>query len=206
MPAGREMPMFPLGTVLFPYADLSLHVFEPRYQVLVRHVLAGEREFGVVLIERGHEVGGGDSRFAVGTTASVVRVEELTGGRWWLAAVGLQRIRVARWLDDDPYPRAVVEPCSEVPASSEQVEMARRRLEEALAELYALVRSREPRFVPPEPLAEDPIRAAFEAAAIAPLGSLDAQRVLEIDDPVERLGLVADLVRGQVELLGAALE
>ena len=45
--------MFPLGTVLFPYALLPLHVFEPRYRMMMNHVLAGDREFGVVLIERG---------------------------------------------------------------------------------------------------------------------------------------------------------
>lgn len=55
------MPMFPLGTVLLPGAILPLHVFEPRYQQLVRDCLdAPEHEFGVVLIDRGSEVGGGD--------------------------------------------------------------------------------------------------------------------------------------------------
>ena len=56
------LPMFPLGTVLLPGAVLPLHVFEPRYRQLVQDCLAGEPEFGVVLIERGSEVGGGDQR------------------------------------------------------------------------------------------------------------------------------------------------
>ncbi|MET1002223.1 MAG: LON peptidase substrate-binding domain-containing protein, partial [Acidimicrobiia bacterium] len=51
--------MFPLGSVLFPHALLPLHVFEPRYRVMMRHCLEGDKEFGVVLIERGSEVGGG---------------------------------------------------------------------------------------------------------------------------------------------------
>ncbi|MDP9419021.1 MAG: LON peptidase substrate-binding domain-containing protein, partial [Actinomycetota bacterium] len=58
-----DIPMFPLGTVLFPGVYLPLHVFEPRYQDLVRVCLEGTPEFGVALIERGHEVGGGDVRF-----------------------------------------------------------------------------------------------------------------------------------------------
>ena len=70
------MPMFPLGTVLFPYAVLPLHVFEPRYRVMTRRCLDGDREFGVVLIERGSEVGGGDVRFGVGTIARIVQVAE----------------------------------------------------------------------------------------------------------------------------------
>ena len=98
------MAMFPLGTVLFPYALLPLHVFEPRYRLMMRHVLDGDREFGVVLIERGSEVGGGDTRFDVATVARVVQAAELPDGRYALATVGMRRVRVERWLDDDPYP------------------------------------------------------------------------------------------------------
>jgi len=53
MAESRILPMFPLGTVLFPYALLPLHVFEPRYRVMIRHVMDDDRQFGVVLIERG---------------------------------------------------------------------------------------------------------------------------------------------------------
>ena len=56
------LPMFPLGTVLVPKAVVPLHVFEPRYQTMLVDVMAGDRKFGVVLIERGSEVGGGDVR------------------------------------------------------------------------------------------------------------------------------------------------
>src|SRR6478672_4324189 len=80
MPA-RRLPMFPLGTVLLPFAHLPLHIFEPRYRALVKDCLAGDGEFGVVLIERGHEVGGGDVRFGVGTVARIVQTAELPDGR-----------------------------------------------------------------------------------------------------------------------------
>src|SRR2546427_2200311 len=103
-----ELPMFPLGTVLLPYVVLPLRVFEPRYQALTRHVLAGTREFGVVLIERGFEVGGGDERFDVGTVARILEAAEAPDGRWRLLTVGSRRIRVEQWLEDDPYPRAMV--------------------------------------------------------------------------------------------------
>ena len=62
-----SMPMFPLGTVLLPSVLLPLHIFEERYRTLIRDVLDADREFGVVLIERGSEVGGGDTRSSVGT-------------------------------------------------------------------------------------------------------------------------------------------
>ena len=101
--------MFPLGSVLFPSLVLPLHVFEERYRTLMRHVLDGDHEFGVCLIERGSEVGGGDFRSGIGTVATVQEAAELPDGRWAVVTVGTRRIRVERWLDDDPYPRAVVE-------------------------------------------------------------------------------------------------
>src|SRR3954469_2762133 len=108
MTESRVMPMFPLGTVLFPHALLPLRVFEPRYRTMTARVLGADGEFGVVLIERGSEVGGGDTRFDVGTVARVVRAQELPDGGYALATVGLRRIRVAACLADDPYPQAQV--------------------------------------------------------------------------------------------------
>ncbi len=103
------MPMFPLGTVLVPHAALPLHVFEARYRVLVFDCLRADREFGVVLIERGSEVGGADQRFDVATVARIVEAHELPDGRWYLLTVGTRRIDVVRWLPDDPYPVALVD-------------------------------------------------------------------------------------------------
>ena len=100
------LPMFPLGSVLFPHALLPLHVFEPRYRVLMFDLQRQEPEFGVVLIERGVEVGGGDERYPVGTVARILEASETPDGRWAVLAQGTRRITVASWLADDPYPRA----------------------------------------------------------------------------------------------------
>ena len=113
------MAMFPLGTVLLPGAVLPLHVFEPRYQQLVRDCLeAPEHEFGVVLIDRGSEVGGGDSRSAVGVVARMLQVAELDAGRFAVVTVGTRRIRVTRWLPDDPYPCADVDDWPDSPVGA----------------------------------------------------------------------------------------
>ena len=103
--------MFPLGSVLLPGGVLPLHVFEPRYRQLVVDCLAGrdEPEFGVTLIERGCEVGGGDVRADVGAVARIARVDALDDGRYAVVAVGTRRIRVNAWLPDDPYPLADVD-------------------------------------------------------------------------------------------------
>ena len=74
--------MFPLSAVLFPHATMPLHVFEPRYRQLMRDCLAGDARFGVVLIARGPEVGGGDERNRYGTRGIITEAAELTDGRW----------------------------------------------------------------------------------------------------------------------------
>jgi Lon protease-like protein len=195
--------MFPLGTVLFPYAMLPLHVFESRYRIMTRHCLDGDREFGVVLIERGSEVGGGDTRFDTGTVARIVQAAELADGRWALATVGIRRFRVLRWHDDDPYPRAEIEALVE-PAATADDRRARDRVESALRDVFTLWRRIDDR-VPAEPPvpADDPAQAAFEMAAAAALGPLDAQRVLEAPDTAVRLALLEGLLGERAELLRA---
>ncbi len=82
MSNARRVPMFPLGTPLLPGSLLPLHVFELRYQIMMDDVMAREpHEFGVVMIERGYEVGGGDVRAGIGTVALVARSEEVDDGR-----------------------------------------------------------------------------------------------------------------------------
>ena len=104
----RPLAMFPLSAVLFPGMELPLHVFEPRYRELTDHCLAGDGQFGVVLIARGSEVGGGDQRFAVGTVAQIADASRFDDGRWALLVHGTRRIAVTEWWPDAPYPRAVV--------------------------------------------------------------------------------------------------
>src|ERR1700712_3321370 len=93
------LPMSPLGWVLFPAMPLPLRVFEERYLSLLAAVLPDEpAEFGVVLIERGQEVGGGDTRFDVGTVAQIVELEAGEGSVIVLA-VGNRRFEVLAWSE-----------------------------------------------------------------------------------------------------------
>ncbi|HKA85142.1 MAG TPA: LON peptidase substrate-binding domain-containing protein, partial [Acidimicrobiales bacterium] len=132
-------PMFPLGTVLVPGMVLPLHVFEPRYRRMVNDSRTHhDSTFGVVLIERGSEVGGGDVRTDVGTLARILRAEELPDGRWILGALGIHRIRVDRWLPDDPYPRAEIHEWAEQlreQAGAEDEEEAGAELAEGAADV-----------------------------------------------------------------------
>ena len=185
----RALPMFPLGTVLFPHAPLPLHVFEPRYRTMVRDLLDGDGEFGVVLIERGHEVGGGDVRFSVGTLARLLQCSPLPDGRYALMAYGTVRLRVEEWLPDDPYPQAAVTVLDD-PDVAGDLAPALTRAVDALDTVLTLAAELDPRFTPPDtpPLSPDASTAAFELCARAPLGPLDAQRLLEATDTATRLG------------------
>ena len=101
--------MFPLGMVLFPAQMLPLRIFEPRYREMVSDCLRDDQSFGVVLIERGSEVGGGDVRNGLGTLARIIHAQPYPDGRWSSVAIGTERIRVTAWLTDDPYPCAKIE-------------------------------------------------------------------------------------------------
>jgi uncharacterized protein len=192
--------MFPLGTVLFPHAVLPLHIFEPRYQALTERCLAADSTFGVVLIERGSEVGGGDQRFTVGTRTRIVQAEHLDDGRWVLVTVGETRLRVHRWLPDDPYPLAEVEGLDD-PAGTDDAGLVpeiERRLQRVLALRAELG---EPGAAIDVSLAPDPVQASFQASALAALGPMDAQQLLEIDDAEQRLRTLAARLDEHVAVL-----
>jgi Lon protease-like protein len=203
MNGGAWLAMFPLQTVLFPTAVLPLHVFEPRYRELTRRVLGDDREFGVTLIERGSEVGGGDVRVDVGTRARIVEAAELPDGRWALLTVGVSRIEVVRWLPDEPFPQAHVRDIPEPepgPGVIRDRADAERWLRRALALRTELGEASPPATLE---LADDPMTAAFEIAAAAPIGPADAQRVLEAASAEERLRVLARLLEEEVHVLEA---
>lgn len=198
------LPMFPLGTVLFPHIHLPLHVFELRYRALVKDCLRNRREFGVVLIERGHEVGGGDERFGVGTVAHITESAEFPDGRWVLDSVGTRRIRIATWLPDDPYPLALVADLHDpAPTNTQALGDAERAVRRALTLKAELDEPAAPASVQ---LAEDdPAEAAWQLCAIAPLSPFDQQRLLEQDDADERLRLLAELAADAADVLAYRL-
>ncbi|HVM10710.1 MAG TPA: LON peptidase substrate-binding domain-containing protein [Acidimicrobiales bacterium] len=196
------MPMFPLQSVLVPGAPLSLHVFEDRYRRLMQDVLADEsREFGVVLIERGSEVGGGDVRSRTGTVARIVNAVPTDDGRWGVIAVGTRRIDVAEWLPDAPYPvgNVIDRPDGEWSDSASgrlrEVEAVVRR---ALAMKAELGEAAVPATVELDEVS--PTRA-WQLVAIAPVATLDHQSLLRIDDPVQRLDRLQQLVDEELSVL-----
>jgi Lon protease-like protein len=197
--------MFPLGSVLVPGMVLPLHVFEPRYRQLVRDCTAADGEFGVVLIARGSEVGGGDVRTDVGTIARILQADEMPDGRFVVGAVGLRRIRVERWLDDDPYPRAETRDWPEVgpdPGASPDTEELAGLVRRAAA-LHAELG--EPAAPVDIELSADPVIAGYQAALAVPFGPADRQDVLVAPSVAARFALLHDLLVDHVLVLEARL-
>lgn len=202
-----RLPMFPLGSVLFPSFVLPLHIFEPRYRALVQHLLTEgvDPEFGVVLIERGSEVGGDDVRTDVGTVARVVEAAELPDGRWALATFGVRRIRVVQWLPDDPWPQALVDHLDDPPPSSAAGDRwmeVQARLRRVLGLAAELGDAAVPATVEVHP---EPGTGSFQAAAVAPIGPADQYRVLATVGVDERLAVLSRLLDDAAELLEARL-
>ena len=192
--------MFPLGSVLFPHMPLALRLFEPRYLQMLGQLLedAGP-EFGVVLIERGHEVGGRDHRFAVGTMAQILEVDAREGFVA-LVARGGRRFRVLDWLADDPYPRADVEFLPDLiwddalTAERDTVEAEVRKALVASAEFGSA-------WPADVELSADPVQACWQLSALTPVGSLDQVALLQAATAGELLAMTAAAARQAQEAM-----
>lgn len=198
-----DIPMFPLSSVLFPAMPLPLRVFEPRYLQMLQDVLPdGTAEFGVVLIERGQEVGGGEKRFDIGTIAQVAELK-VADGYLALLGEGTRRIEVVEWLAEDPYPRARVRELP--PLEWDDAERERRDQTEALVR-RTLARASEHQdlaWSPGVQLSDDPVDALWQLAAIAPLGPLDQMGLLRSSTPRELLDAIFTATQDVGELLDA---
>ena len=199
----RELAMFPLGSVLLPGMPLPLRVFEPRYVALLSAVLGEpDREVGVVLIERGSEVGGGDARFAVGTLASIVTVE-VGEGSIVLVARGTRRFEIVDWLGEDPYPRARVRELAPLALEPDDLD--------ALVAVERVVRdtlTRHSEFVelvwPADVLlSDDPAERLWQLAGISPIGSLDQQALLRSATAGELIAHLVEETRAAGDRIGA---
>jgi Lon protease-like protein len=200
----QELPLFPLGTVLFPGLVLPLHVFEERYRALVRHLIerpeGTPREFGVVAIRRGWEVEEQSSLTLhdVGCVAQVRQVTTHPDGRYDLATVGTRRFAVGKVHDDRaPYLIAEVDWLDEATGRTEEVD----RLVPTVLDLF----QRYLRLIRPaqlgEQVPEDATVLSHVIAATAALALDERQALLAAPDTAARLRAERVLLRREVALL-----
>jgi uncharacterized protein len=197
----RELPMFPLEVTLLPDDDLPLRIFEPRYTQLVGDCLSSpDPVFGVVLIASGREVGGGDNRYDVGALARIVEHQTLGQGMYRLRCRVSDRIRVIRWLPDDPYPRAVVDDWPDEPGEPIS-DASIRELEDRVMALFERLAQARGAELPPRDmlfagivLADEPGDKLYALASRVPMGQADRYAVLAAPSPAARLRALTEAI------------
>ena len=200
------MPMFPLDSVLLPGMPMPLRIFEERYLKLLGDLVTQENpEFGVVLIERGSQVGGGDKRMNIGTIASVTDIgtsEQFYG----LESVGTQRFRVNAWLPDDPYPIADIDFLPDL-IWEETLMPVRVHLETKVRQLLAFASEfGDLQYGADVVLSDHPIDACWQLAGILPIGSLDQADLPECRSDEELLSRTYEIVKSADVALRAMMD
>ena len=195
------MPMFPLSTALMPAMPLSLRIFEERYLKLLGDLMLSENpEFGVVLIERGPEIGGGEKRLGIGTLASVTDIGTLDQF-YGLESIGTQRIRVNAWLPDDPYPMADIDFIPDL-IWDDSLMPARVHLETKVRNLLAFASEfGDLQYGPETELSDDPMDACWQLAGVLPVGALDQVDLLQVQSADELISRTYDIVVALEEAL-----
>lgn len=197
------LALFPLQTVLFPGVTISLHIFEPRYRLLINRCIQNKQPFGVVLIREGEEVASDDDispvvPFEIGTTAVIQQVLRTQDGRMLLSAQGEQRFRIVNIVEQEPYLVAQVEPLGEE-MTPETVAAA-----EQVRELYELHRAAITAATGLEQdladLSDDPISVSFDLSDRFRIVNFSKQQLLEADLD-ERLGAIAEAFSRELRLL-----
>ena len=176
----RNLPLFPLNTVLFPGGTIPLQVFEPRYLRLIDDCLNSDSKFGVVLIKEGKEVGGPSVPMSIGTIAKITSVKNLPNNRLLVTSIGTDRFNILEILKDDPYMVASVDVQNE--QTNEEIEdqtlkEATRLTGEYLQTLLAMqggwIKN------PSSSLPEKPLDLSFFMAQLIQQPASDQQKMLE---------------------------
>lgn len=173
---------------------LSLRIFEERYLKLTGDLILEENpEFGVVLIARGPEVGGGEKRLEIGSVASVTDIGTLDQF-YGIESVGGQRFRVNAWLPDDPYPMADIDFLPDL-IWNDSLTLARENLELKVRNLLALASEfGDLQYGPDTELSEDPMDSCWQLAGILPVGPLDQVDLLKSQSAEELISKTYEVV------------
>lgn len=197
----EELPLFPLHSVLFPYSNIRLFVFEERYKLMVQECVQYDRPFGVVLIRAGQEVGGPAEPYMVGTVVRISKVDYLEDGHMDVQVQGERRFRIREIDESHPYLVGMVEPIVE--NDIDDIYTADRLFDKARTEFSSLIQlmfanqdfNVEVRF------AEDPVVLSFTIASLLVQENLERQRLLETTDTMERIEELLPLIQVQNAIL-----
>jgi Lon protease-like protein len=206
-PEPFELAMFPLESALLPNEDLPLRIFEPRYTALVQDCMRStDPRFGVVLISRGREVGGGDVRCDVGAVAGIGECIDAGSGRYALRCRTRGRIRVSGWLPDDPYPRALVRLWPDEPGDAVTGAQLR-EVEDQVLGLFERIASARGVVLPDRDVllgdgdAAEPGERLYALATRVPMGQADRYAVLAAPSAADRLAVLREAVESVAAMI-----
>ena len=196
-----SLPLFPLGSVLFPGGLLALRVFEVRYLDMVRKCHQAGAPFGVIALTQGREVrqaGAPEEQFNdVGTLAVIEQIDTPQPGLITLLCRGSQRFRITQrshlphglWIADVGH----IDPDLMVPIPQDL-----RKASTALAQVLHTLKQRDPEtptaIVPTAAQLDDCGWVANRWCELLPVPLELKQRLMELDNPLVRLELVADVL------------
>ncbi len=203
-----ELPLFPLNTVLFPNTPIALHIFEPRYRLMLEQCIATSAPFGVVLIQQGQEaLDSLPEPHAIGCTAHVTQVERLDDGRMNIIAIGADRFRIHSLLHNKPYLVGQVEPFELDSDDFSTLEQAGSQLRPWVERyLTMLSQAVENEDFDPARLPDDPLALGYLAAALVQIPSDQKQPLLATIEATALLTNMHTIYRREVALLNAIIE
>jgi Lon protease-like protein len=171
-----RIPLFPLNVVLFPGADLPLHIFEPRYRKMVRECFDKKSEFGMLFAQDNGLAG-------TGCTAEILEiVKTYDDGRMDILAVGRAPFRVVQLFTENPLLEGQVDYLDDrYTAANPQT---RKSLTEVYEACHTLIFGDYPRDAAPETDAHDQL--SYTIASKLPMDLLWKQRILELRTEPER--------------------
>ena len=201
----ETLPLFPLGTVLYPGLVLPLHIFEERYRQLVRDLLDGPdpRRFGVIAIRKGRETGvdGVSALYEIGCTATLREVKQYDDGRFDLVTVGTQRFRLAGLDRSLPYLRGEIDLLAEETGDEAAASLAAQAVQRAFrASLDALATRGAARIHVPD-LPDEPVMLSYLVAASMIIDLGDRQVLLAEPDALRRLAAERALLAKETAML-----
>lgn len=195
----RDLPLFPLNTVLFPRMPLPLHIFEPRYQEMMTRCIRERIGFGVLLISEGEEIGELAETVTVGTIARIVNVDELDDGRMNMLTMGVVRFRLLKTHTHHPYLSGDIESwedeMGDLKLLAKLTKDAHKAYINYVAELAELMdeEDRPGQIVAPM----DPQVLSYTIASNLQIPNPDKQRLLELETVQERLARELDLMESE---------
>lgn len=179
----RDIPVFPLNQVLFPFGQITLRIFEPRYLEMVSECMKKGQPFGVCLIAQGEETGPAAEIYPYGTLARIQDWRQGEDGLLVIEAQGERRFKIlSHHVQSDQLCRARVSMISEPPARC--VPKPLRRLTDMLANF---LKDYDAGMEVTMSLLNDASWVGYRLSEILPITNTLRQRLLEYDDPVERL-------------------